>query len=76
MINPAELELLQQALATLSRGFEKLPAYTPDFDKGAAASEYLRRASEKLYLVAKEKLAIELSMEEVLYDPAPEKDEE
>ncbi len=37
---------------------------------------YLRQAAEKLYLVAKEKLATEISMEEVLYNPAPEPEEE
>ncbi len=46
------------------------------FEKSPGACEYLLQASEKLYLVAKEKLATELSMEEVLYDPAPETDEE
>jgi hypothetical protein len=28
MINPAELELLRDALATLSKGYEKLPEFT------------------------------------------------
>ena len=36
MINPAELELLQQALATLAKGYDDLPAFTPDFDVQAA----------------------------------------
>jgi len=45
MINPAELELLQQALATLAKGYDDLPAFTPDFDTQAA--------SEVLQLVAK-----------------------
>jgi glutamate/tyrosine decarboxylase-like PLP-dependent enzyme len=36
MINPAELELLRQALATLAEGFEDLPDFTPDFDADAA----------------------------------------
>jgi glutamate/tyrosine decarboxylase-like PLP-dependent enzyme len=38
MINPAELELLQQALATLAKGYDELPAFTPDFDTEAAAA--------------------------------------
>ncbi len=46
------------------------------FEKSAGACEYLRQASEKLFLVAKEKLSTELSMEEILYNPAPEKDDE
>ena len=36
MINPAELDLLRKALATLERGFGDLPAFTPDFDVDAA----------------------------------------
>ena len=46
------------------------------FERGNGADEYLRQASEKLFLVAKEKLSTELAMEDVLYDPAPEKDDE
>ncbi len=46
------------------------------FEKGAEACEYLLRAAEKLCRVAEGKLSTELSMEEVLYDPAPETDEE
>lgn len=37
MINPAELELLQKALATLAEGYDDLPAFTPEFDTEAAA---------------------------------------
>ena len=37
MINPAELELLRDALAKLAQGFEGLPPYTPDFDTEATA---------------------------------------
>lgn len=47
MINPAELELLQQALATLAEGNENLPAYTPDFDAPAAA-DVLQRVAERM----------------------------
>ncbi len=47
MINPAELELLQQALATLAKGFEKLPEFTPEFD-AEAASEVLQRVAERM----------------------------
>ena len=32
MINPAELELLQSALATLAEGYADMPDFTPDFD--------------------------------------------
>ena len=46
------------------------------FEKGPEASKYLKEAAEKLLRVAEEKLSTELSMEDVLYDPAPEKDEE
>ena len=38
MINPAELELLQKALARLAEGFENLPEFTPGFDVDAAAA--------------------------------------
>ena len=38
MINPAELELLQKALARLAEGFEDLPEFTPEFDVDAAAA--------------------------------------
>ena len=37
MINPAELELLQKALARLAEGYENLPEFTPQFDVDAAA---------------------------------------
>lgn len=32
MINPAELELLRDALATLAQGFEEMPPFVPDLD--------------------------------------------
>jgi glutamate/tyrosine decarboxylase-like PLP-dependent enzyme len=38
MINPAELELLQKALARLSEGYETLPEFSPGFDVDAAAA--------------------------------------
>ena len=38
MINPAELELLQKALARLVEGYDDLPGFTPEFDVEAAAS--------------------------------------
>lgn len=38
MINPAELELLQKALARLAEGYENLPGFTPGFDVDAAAT--------------------------------------
>lgn len=47
MINSAELELLQQALATLAKGFEDLPSYTPDFDTEAAA-DVLQLVAERM----------------------------
>ncbi|MDH3337592.1 MAG: aminotransferase class I/II-fold pyridoxal phosphate-dependent enzyme [Gammaproteobacteria bacterium] len=47
MINPAELELLQQALATLAKGFEKLPEFTPAFDADAA-SDVLQLVAERM----------------------------
>lgn len=47
MINPAELELLRDALATLSKGYENLPEFTPDFDTDAAA-EVLQIVAERM----------------------------
>jgi tyrosine decarboxylase/aspartate 1-decarboxylase len=47
MINPAELALLRQALATLAEGFEDLPDFTPDFDAGAAG-EVLQLVARRL----------------------------
>jgi glutamate/tyrosine decarboxylase-like PLP-dependent enzyme len=38
MINPAELQLLQKALARLAEGFDDLPEFTPGFDVDAAAA--------------------------------------
>jgi len=35
---------------------------------------YLRQAAEKLYLASKERISVELSMEEVLYKPAPDEE--
>ena len=36
MINPAELELLRNALSTLAEGYDHLPDFTPEFDVEAA----------------------------------------
>ena len=36
MINPAELELLRNALSTLAEGYDHLPDFTPEFDPEAA----------------------------------------
>jgi glutamate/tyrosine decarboxylase-like PLP-dependent enzyme len=47
MINPAELELLQKALDTLARGYEKLPDFTPEFDVDAAAA-VLQTVAERM----------------------------
>jgi glutamate/tyrosine decarboxylase-like PLP-dependent enzyme len=47
MINPAELELLQKALATLAEGYENLPEFTPDFDTDAAA-KVLQTVAERM----------------------------
>ena len=47
MINPAELELLQQALATLAKGHETMPEFTPEFDT-AAATEVLQQAAVRM----------------------------
>jgi glutamate/tyrosine decarboxylase-like PLP-dependent enzyme len=38
MINPAELDLLRDALATLAEGYAHLPEFTPDFDQAAVAA--------------------------------------
>jgi glutamate/tyrosine decarboxylase-like PLP-dependent enzyme len=37
MINPAEIELLRNALTTLTKGFEHLPDFTPEFDEAEMA---------------------------------------
>jgi glutamate/tyrosine decarboxylase-like PLP-dependent enzyme len=47
MINPAELELLQKALATLAEGYEDLPEFTPDFDTDAAG-KVLQTVAERM----------------------------
>lgn len=47
MINPAELELLQKSLATLARGYDDLPEFTPDFDTDAAAA-VLQTVAERM----------------------------
>ena len=47
MINPAELELLRDALATLSKGYENLPEFTPDFDTESVA-EVLQIVAERM----------------------------
>lgn len=47
MINPAELELLQNALAKLAEGYEHLPDFTPDFDTDAAA-EVLQTVARRM----------------------------
>jgi len=48
MINPAELELLRKALATLAEGYEGLPPFTPEFDTEAAA-EVLQRVAKRMH---------------------------
>ena len=48
MINPAELKLLEKALATLAEGYEDLPPFTPDFDTEAAA-EVLQRVASRMH---------------------------
>jgi len=47
MINPAELELLHDALAKLAEGYEHLPDFTPDFDVDAAA-EVLQTVAKRM----------------------------
>jgi len=47
MINPAELELLQNALAKLAEGYDHLPDFTPDFDTDAAA-EVLQTVAKRM----------------------------
>jgi tyrosine decarboxylase / aspartate 1-decarboxylase len=47
MINPAELDLLRRALATLASGFEDLPQFTPGFD-AEAAGRVLERVAERM----------------------------
>jgi glutamate/tyrosine decarboxylase-like PLP-dependent enzyme len=47
MINPAELDLLRKALATLEQGFEELPDFTPDFD-ARAAERVLQLVAERM----------------------------
>jgi len=45
MINPAEVELLQNALARMSEGFEVLPDFEPGFDVDATAEVLLQVAA-------------------------------
>lgn len=47
MINPAELQLLQNALAKLAEGYEHLPDFTPDFDADAVA-EVLQTVAKRM----------------------------
>jgi glutamate/tyrosine decarboxylase-like PLP-dependent enzyme len=47
MINPAELELLREALTTLAEGFEDLPDFMPDFDADATG-EVLQHVARRL----------------------------
>jgi glutamate/tyrosine decarboxylase-like PLP-dependent enzyme len=47
MINPAELKLLKEALARLAKGYDDLPAFTPDFDT-EAASKVLQVVAERM----------------------------
>ena len=47
MINPAEIRLLQEALATLAKGYDGLPEFIPQFDEDAAAS-VLQQAAERM----------------------------
>jgi glutamate/tyrosine decarboxylase-like PLP-dependent enzyme len=47
MINPVEIELLQNALARLSEGFEALPDFTPEFDVDATA-EVLQQVATRM----------------------------
>ena len=47
MINPAELELLRNALATLAEGYADLPDFTPEFD-AAAADKVLQEAARRM----------------------------
>jgi glutamate/tyrosine decarboxylase-like PLP-dependent enzyme len=47
MINPAEIELLRQALATLAEGYADLPPFAPEFDV-EAANEVLHRAARRM----------------------------
>ena len=47
MINPAELELLRQALATLAEGHADLPEFTPEFDP-VAAGDVLQRVARRM----------------------------
>lgn len=48
MINPAELELLRQALETLAEGYADLPDFTPEFD-AAAANDVLQRVARRMH---------------------------
>lgn len=47
MINPAEIELLRDALATLARGYSALPEFTPEFDQQAVA-DVLQTVAERM----------------------------
>ena len=48
MINPAELELLQSALARLAEGYDDMPDFMPDFDKERTTA-VLQSVAEKMH---------------------------
>ena len=47
MINPAELKILESALARLAEGFKDLPDFTPAFDQ-AAVDEVMQHVAERM----------------------------
>ncbi|MDH3748225.1 MAG: aminotransferase class V-fold PLP-dependent enzyme [Gammaproteobacteria bacterium] len=48
MINVAELELLQSALARLAEGYEQMPDFTPDFDVDKV-TDVIGRVAERMH---------------------------
>jgi hypothetical protein len=47
MINAAEIELLRSALATLAKGYEHLPEFTPELDE-AELEKILQDAATRM----------------------------
>ena len=47
MINPAELEILEAALARLAEGFDELPEFTPEFDP-ESVNTVMQRVAERM----------------------------
>lgn len=73
--DPHDLYLVAE-LCRRNRNFLLAESYFKRFLRQKGARRYVRQAAEKLLLVAREHLAEPLSMEDILYNPAPGQEEE